>query len=353
MNCQTIFHLIKENSQKIHIASSDTPNETIQHPAGYDIAHHEGPSSSLILKTSSPITIFITNYSQTTIEQGFINNTSTAYASYPTNHYNYNTPHSHDCIEFFYVLSGHFDVHIQNEWRRYSEGMAGIINQNVTHLEHYSADTTAIYLNLMTDYIKNLYDGMHKKTDKPLLNFLLKNQSNNHAIDYIDFIPLCAGTYPELLNSINLLINEMLFKKEGFQTIAKGIIQRIFYYMQLGSMFYCSETSLKLVYSNQTCKKIIDYVQERRYYITRKELANALNYSEDYLNWIFQKETHQNLGAYIRSVYLEEANRLLSSTDMSISQIIERLRLSNRTSFYKQYQKRYGTTPAQYREKNK
>lgn len=346
-----IFQAIQHAAVKTNIISEalDVRKEKA-HPAGNAITHHEPFEDSYILKTNSPITLFLISYAQKEIEQGYINHSSAAYDRFPTGYYDFNTPHVHESIEFFYVLSGYIDFQINHEFRRFSQGMAGIINQNVKHLEHYSVDSVTIYITLTNDYIRKLYEGYPIHAQKPLQKFLLKNRNKSASIEYIDFIPIHDSDYSELRDSILYLIDEMLQKKEGYQFICKGIMQRIFYYLQSGSLFTCSETSLELLYSNKICKTIVDYVQKRRYHITRKELAAALNYNEDYLNYIFYNETKQNLGTYIRNVYLEEASRLLLSTDLSINGIIERLHLANRTSFYNQFQKKYGTTPAQYRE---
>lgn len=350
MDYYEIFQKIKKSAVKKNIisADNDTHREKV-HPVGNTITHLDPHEDSFILKTNSPITVFLISYAQKEIEQGYINLSSVAYDCFPTGYYDFNTPHTHENIEFFYVLSGYIDFQINQEFHRFSQGMAGIINQNVKHLEHYSVDSITIYITLTNDYIRNLYEDYTVHSKKPLQKFLVKNQNKNNSIEYLDFVPIKDSDCSALRDSILYLVEEMIKKKEGYQFICKGIIQRIFYYLQLGSLFTCSETSLELLYTNNICKEIIDYVQKRRYYITRKELSEVLNYNEDYLNYLFQNETNENLGTYIRNVYLEEAGRLLLSTDLSIHQIIERLHLSNRTSFYNQFQKRYGTTPARYR----
>lgn len=353
MNYHDLFDMIKETAQKTNTASSgqNSMNQRNQ-LSGSSITYHEPYNGSYILKTNSPITIFMISYTNSEVKQGYINTTASAYDFLYADTYDFNTPHVHENIEFFYVLSGHIDVHVNDGLYRYSEGMAGIINQNVMHLEHYSVDSITVYITLTNDYIRSLCDGFSKKQKRTLQTFLMKNLTKNNILDYLDFVPIKGGVYPELQETLIQLIQEMLLKKEGFQLISKGLVQRIFSYLQLGSMFYCSETTLDLIYSNKIYKAIVAYIQERRYYITRNELAVALNYNEDYLNWIFQNETGQNLGTYIRNVYLEEASHLLLTTDLSISKIIEKLHLSNRTSFYNQFHKKYGTTPAQYREHN-
>ena len=56
-----------------------------------------------------------------------------------------------------------------------------------------------------------------------------------------------------------------------------------------------------------------------------------------------------NMTEYIQSFYLEDARRLLLETDLSISEIINRLGFSNRSHFYRIFSKKYDITPKDYR----
>ena len=54
---------------------------------------------------------------------------------------------------------------------------------------------------------------------------------------------------------------------------------------------------------------------------------------------------------YGQSIYLEEARKLLADTEKSISSIIEELVFSNRSHFYRLFEKYYGETPMNYRKR--
>lgn len=49
---------------------------------------------------------------------------------------------------------------------------------------------------------------------------------------------------------------------------------------------------------------------------------------------------------------LQEAQKLLVDTNMSVSKIMEQLDVSNKSFFYQIFQKEFNATPSEYRQKN-
>lgn len=86
---------------------------------------------------------------------------------------------------------------------------------------------------------------------------------------------------------------------------------------------------------------------------TREELSSQLHYNGEYLNRIIKKYTGKTILEYGQSVYLEEARIMLAGTDKSISAIIDELGFSNRSHFYRLFEKAYGQTPLDYRRQYK
>ena len=85
---------------------------------------------------------------------------------------------------------------------------------------------------------------------------------------------------------------------------------------------------------------------------TREELSQKLHYTGEYINRIVKLHTGKTLSEYGQTLLLEEARRLLISTDKNISDIIYTLGLSNRSYFYRIFENAYGVTPLQYRKRN-
>lgn len=47
---------------------------------------------------------------------------------------------------------------------------------------------------------------------------------------------------------------------------------------------------------------------------------------------------------------MEKAGELLLDSDLTVAEIMERIGFSNRTQFYRLFQKNYGMTPREYRK---
>ena len=76
-----------------------------------------------------------------------------------------------------------------------------------------------------------------------------------------------------------------------------------------------------------------------------------MGYTEYYLTEKFKKETGQSVSSYIRYAKVERAKVLLSTTDLSIQEVSERLAFSTVNYFIKIFRETAGYTPAQYRKK--
>ncbi|MBR6748065.1 MAG: AraC family transcriptional regulator [Clostridia bacterium] len=87
--------------------------------------------------------------------------------------------------------------------------------------------------------------------------------------------------------------------------------------------------------------------------LTLDVLAGALYVSPTYLCQLFRRFVGLSVVEYLRSRRLIEAQRLLSTTDMTISQIGERVGFGSGDYFIKTFRKAFGQTPGAYREEMK
>lgn len=85
--------------------------------------------------------------------------------------------------------------------------------------------------------------------------------------------------------------------------------------------------------------------------LTLKELAELTGYTEYYLARKFQKETGVRLLDYIRQTRLDYARILLSTTNLSVQQISEKLQFGTRNYFTKKFREYVGVSPMEYRKR--
>lgn len=97
-------------------------------------------------------------------------------------------------------------------------------------------------------------------------------------------------------------------------------------------------------------KQMIDYMKERTQdNITLRDLAEQFSLSPNYLGLIFKEETGKNFSEYFIQLRMEEACRLLKTTNMKIYEIADRVGYRHLPYFSRQFKEMYGMTPLEYR----
>jgi len=87
--------------------------------------------------------------------------------------------------------------------------------------------------------------------------------------------------------------------------------------------------------------------------IPMEKLAEVSGLNSHYLSQLFKKETGLSVTNYIQIERIEEAKRLLDSTQDPISQIGDRLTFYDQAHFVKAFKKHTGVTPRQYRNRGR
>ncbi len=87
--------------------------------------------------------------------------------------------------------------------------------------------------------------------------------------------------------------------------------------------------------------------------LSQSMIADKFNISNAYLGRLFRQLNNLSIAAYINNIRLEQAKIILLETDLSISDIANKIGIINSNYFYSMFKKRFGVTPSTYRSKNK
>ena len=100
----------------------------------------------------------------------------------------------------------------------------------------------------------------------------------------------------------------------------------------------------------QTIVGIVRYMQEHlREEISLNVLAEEFHLSAQYISQLFKNEIGVNFLAYLTNIRMEQAKKLLLSTDDAIAEIAEKSGYGDYRVFTKAFKKAEGVTPSQYR----
>ncbi|MBE2223414.1 MAG: response regulator [Anaerolineae bacterium] len=97
----------------------------------------------------------------------------------------------------------------------------------------------------------------------------------------------------------------------------------------------------------------IQYIQENyhRSDISLQEVADEVNLSQSHLSSQFKARTGTSYVKYLTALRMDNAMKLLQTTDQSVSTVAEMVGYPNTTNFYRHFQKYTKMTPAIYRQK--
>jgi len=106
--------------------------------------------------------------------------------------------------------------------------------------------------------------------------------------------------------------------------------------------------------SEDVIRNAKQYIAEHfREDIDRNDVASVIYITPNYLSKKFRDETGMNLREYINHLRIEEAKRLLISTNMTISEISSEIGYDNSSYFSTVFRKICGVSPVQWREATK
>ncbi|WP_156177887.1 helix-turn-helix domain-containing protein [Bacillus sp. SA1-12] len=85
--------------------------------------------------------------------------------------------------------------------------------------------------------------------------------------------------------------------------------------------------------------------------ITLEYVASKINFHPSYVSRVFKKETGSSFSDYLMRYRINQIKKLLSETNIKISEIAERFHYNSSASFIRSFRKSEGMTPGQYRKK--
>ncbi len=98
--------------------------------------------------------------------------------------------------------------------------------------------------------------------------------------------------------------------------------------------------------------EIAVYLYENYQTITLHSLAEHFHYSDAYLSNMFRQKANTTFTEILRNFRLEQAKNLLITSKLKLAEVCDQVGYRDQSQFIRDYKKRFGTTPIQYRKKH-
>lgn len=240
-------------------------------------------------------------------------------------------PHTHQFTELFYVLHGEGVFYIENEKVPVKTDDLIIINPNVEHTEK-------TFPNNPMEYIVFGVEGL-------AFSFTEHDQAYGRGYSFYSY----GSDKNQFINFAQLMMHEFQDKKPGFEKVCHGLLEVLLVYIsRKQKLSVISESSFQLSKECAIAKRYIDtnYAQD----ITLDSLADLTHINKFYLAHSFTECVGQSPISYLTERRLAACKELLSSSNLSVTQIATSAGFSSQSYFSQIFAKKVGMSPRQYRK---
>lgn len=253
-------------------------------------------------------------------------------------------PHTHDFIEFVYMLKG-TSVHTVDD-KEYSMSRGDLLIVNYNQIHSFNGDNTAEFCNILikpsfidksikecTDLF-TLFETSDYKDFKELID---KN------CNFIKFSPEEKNCFEYML----LLLNkELTHKKIGYALTTQAGLN---FLLTLIFRRMCDPA-----FEKNDFNQALDYIKKNyNQNITVNDLSKMCHYNPSYFSRVFKKYTGITFSEYLKIIRISKACRLIDDSNIKMNDIYIMVGYTNKTNFYKHFRQITNTTPLKYKNRDK
>ncbi|CDC91943.1 araC-type DNA-binding domain-containing proteins [Firmicutes bacterium CAG:227] len=153
----------------------------------------------------------------------------------------------------------------------------------------------------------------------------------------------------QFINFAQLMMREFQDKKSGFEKVCHGLLQVLLVYIaRKQNLSVISDSSFRLSKECALAKRYIDINYSQN--ITLDSLAEITHINKFYLAHSFTECIGQSPINYLTNRRLEASKELLTSSNLSVTQVASSVGFSSQSYFSQNFQKKVGMSPRQYRK---
>lgn len=258
--------------------------------------------------------------------------------------------HKHNFIELIYVISGRAIHQIEGSSYMIKKGNTVMVDYGVAHALTAIAEDEEHFLTYDLLFTPDFFN----------ISALENHEFYSLASSYLFsslFAEFDSESVPRNLIKTNSKEFRLLFeniyeeyenREKGFQNIIRAylieLIIKIFREIDKYQPTF-TQNHYELV------QKAIDHMRENyKAHISLDDIVSGIFLSKNYFRQIFKKTTGTSISSFIQSLRINEACRLLETTDDSSSLISPECGFNDTKFFYLTFKRTMGMTPAEYRK---
>lgn len=252
--------------------------------------------------------------------------------------------------DLLFVEKGKLELFIDSKKFIINEGEIACVNSGRMHYGNAIGNEKCVVTSYLIDLNHLLTSG--GETDSEHMDGLC-----NGKINFPLLIDNHCENYSQILKAFLEIKNVYEKKNVSYELKLKSLLFDIFYYLDQIPHFYIHDEEWSKAKSKEKRGRIFatfDFL-ERNYMnqISIEDMANHVYLGKDAFYKFFKSMTGESPVDYLIGIRLSKAKEILLRTDEPILDICFKTGFLNESYFIRQFKKRCGTTPKQFRMKSR
>lgn len=252
-----------------------------------------------------------------------------------------------DC-RIFYALSGKADIFIENQhYELVPNSLFYCSTGSIYNIQSVGAKLISLNFDLTQsdNTHPEIYSRVTVLPNEPAPSMNLDMISDSEFINSHLFLANADEFKEPLKKILNEFSTQKIFYREHGSSILKDILVKLHRYS-------ISSTDN----SSTTVSQIMDYIKNNYDQPLNNEMLSSMSgYHEYHLNRLFMKHTGTSVHKYILNIRINEAKKMLLTTEHSLATIAEKVGFNSNTHFSSYFKQVIGISPFEFRKhfKNK
>lgn len=251
--------------------------------------------------------------------------------------------HYHDCFELATMCEGEIDYEFADRTYTIRKGDIVIVNNIELHRTKNPKGAVELLLVFDRSFVEN---GLSPDISELFSPFFNRNASFRNVIE------ADAPYAQEIISDMQKIFEEdssaQKFSRQMIQAKTVSILVLLCRHCLNNQMLNKESSTVNNI---MPAIKYIDEHYKEKLHLS--DMAKLCGYSREYFSALFYRATNVRFIDYLIYLRLDEAERLLLSTELSVNEICLLSGFNNMSNFLQAFRKRYGMTPTQFRKRNR
>ena len=256
--------------------------------------------------------------------------------------------HRHNYVEVIYMCQGTTTHIVDGNRVVLEQGDLLFLNQNaVQEILPAGKEDIAVNFIVLPEFFDNTFEMIPE--ENVIRDFLVGSlQQNRRGLDYIYF--QVSQVLP-VQNLVEILIWSFLHKQGNTRNLNQTTMGLLMLHLTNCTDRISGPNPRQ--YEQSQMFTVLRYIEDHYRSGTLTELAGQMNQSVAGLSRFIKKQTGWNFRQLLQQKRLNQAVFLLTTTNVTIEEILVAVGYDNSSYFHRIFRERYGTTPKKYRVERK